>query len=304
MNIANRRPDRPIIVGVDGSDGANEAIAWGTAEAVRRDLDLELVLGAPPPPRVALPDGRLMRWDKAAMDRAHRRILDDAAARARSVRPNVRLSARVVHRAGAAALLSAAESASMVVIGSRGMGQVTGLLFGSTGATLVGRAGCPVVIAHPSKQDESDKLPVVLGVDDRPADELVGFALEEAAAREVPMVVLHAWNDILVDPAPGFYPPPLLEWSAIEEHGRLLAERLIGPWRAKFPDVPVDVKIVRDRPGVALVHVSASAQLVVVGSRGGGGLAGLLLGSVSRQVAHYAQCPVAVVRTVHEQDEQ
>ena len=59
--------------------------------------------------------------------------------------------------------------------------------------------------------------------------------------------------------------------------------------------VEIERRVVEDRPAAALVEESRSADLVVVGSRGHGGFAGLLLGSVSQQVAHHAACPVVIV---------
>jgi nucleotide-binding universal stress UspA family protein len=75
----------------------------------------------------------------------------------------------------------------------------------------------------------------------------------------------------------------------------VLAERLAG-WGEKYPDVRVQRVVTRDRPARALVDESRRAQLVVVGSRGRGAAAGLLLGSVSHAVLYRAHCSVAVVR--------
>ena len=72
------------------------------------------------------------------------------------------------------------------------------------------------------------------------------------------------------------------------------AERMAGR-QERYPDVKVDRVVVRDRPRHQLIDWSRQAQLVVVGSRGRGGFAGLLLGSTSRQLAEHAPCPVVVV---------
>jgi nucleotide-binding universal stress UspA family protein len=74
-----------------------------------------------------------------------------------------------------------------------------------------------------------------------------------------------------------------------------LAARLAG-WAEKYPEVEVRRVVERDRPAPALLEQAAGAQLVVVGSRGRGGLAGMLLGSVSHNVLHHSPCPVLVVR--------
>jgi nucleotide-binding universal stress UspA family protein len=94
---------------------------------------------------------------------------------------------------------------------------------------------------------------------------------------------------------------PYVNWDAIgdeekERLGRGLAD-LLARWSDKHPDVPVRRFIAHDRPGRCLVEQSSEAQLVVVGSRGHGELAGLVLGSVSNALVHRARCPVAVVRS-------
>ena len=122
----------------------------------------------------------------------------------------------------------------------------------------------------------------------------VGFGFEAAALRGVPLVAVHTWQDTLVDATMA----PLIDWDVVAAGEReVLAERLAG-WGEKFPDVEVRRLVTRDRPARALVEESGRAQLVVVGSRGRGGLAGMLLGSVSQALLRHAACPVVVARTV------
>jgi nucleotide-binding universal stress UspA family protein len=88
----------------------------------------------------------------------------------------------------------------------------------------------------------------------------------------------------------------LADWDATEgDEQRVLAERLAG-WQEKYPGVEVRRELVRDRPRHALLEWSATAQLVVVGSRGRGGFRGMLLGSTSQALVQHAHCPVLVVR--------
>jgi nucleotide-binding universal stress UspA family protein len=135
----------------------------------------------------------------------------------------------------------------------------------------------------------------MVGIDGSPISEAaLAFAFEAAVARKVPLIAVHAWTDGVLEAAVA----PLLDWDAIEvdEH-RLLAERLAG-WGEKYPDVEVRRVVARDRPAHALIEQATviAAQLVVVGSRGRGSAAGLVLGSVSHAVLHHSPCPVAVVR--------
>jgi nucleotide-binding universal stress UspA family protein len=88
----------------------------------------------------------------------------------------------------------------------------------------------------------------------------------------------------------------MVDVAGVEEQIRVdLAHRLAG-WTQKYPDVPVTQVVARDVPARALVGQSRGAQLVVVGSRGRGNLAGLVLGSVSHAVLQHSHCAVAVVR--------
>lgn len=110
------------------------------------------------------------------------------------------------------------------------------------------------------------------------------MAFDEASHREVALIAMHAWVDVL-DAAPEF------DWRVErEEAHEVLGERLAG-WQERYPDVKVIRKVVKGNPGRWLVEHSGQAQLVVVGSHGRGGFAGMLLGSVSRRVVEAAQTP-------------
>ena len=88
----------------------------------------------------------------------------------------------------------------------------------------------------------------------------------------------------------------LVDWqTAAVRAEEVLAERQAG-WGEKYPDVPVQRLIACGRAGHALLDQAARAQLVVVGCRGHGEIAGLLLDSVSNALVHGADCPVAIVR--------
>jgi nucleotide-binding universal stress UspA family protein len=120
----------------------------------------------------------------------------------------------------------------------------------------------------------------------------VGVALELAAARRVGVRVLRAWKP----PVPRRAVVELgLDPEELATAERVAVREAVEPWREKYPRVPVTINIVGDRPAPALISASRHCQLAVVGSRGRGGFAGLVLGSVSQQLLHHADCPVVVV---------
>jgi nucleotide-binding universal stress UspA family protein len=143
----------------------------------------------------------------------------------------------------------------------------------------------------------------VVGIDGSPAgDKAVAFAFVEAALHEAGLVAVHAWT------IPSARMPAAREASVrntnrpaglAQGEERLLAEVLAGH-RERYPDVTVRQEGVHGGAREALIEESRSARLMVVGARGRGGFAGLLLGSVSQALMHHAHCPVAVVRGVDE----
>jgi nucleotide-binding universal stress UspA family protein len=193
-----------------------------------------------------------------------------------------------------APLVGLSKDAHLVVVGCRGRHALRRIQLGSVSTGLLHHAHCPVAVIHddaPSVLHPS-KLPVVVGIDGSPASELAtAIAFDEASWRGVDLVAAHTWRDADLSAAPS------MEWSAQEAlHNEILAERLAG-WRDRYPDVTVHPRIAWDDPARHLLEESESAQLLVVGSHGRGGFAGMLLGSVSTAVTHAAQIPVIVARS-------
>jgi nucleotide-binding universal stress UspA family protein len=147
-----------------------------------------------------------------------------------------------------------------------------------------------VVIVRDGDQPPGD-APVLVGIDGSPASELATeVAFEEASVRQVELVALHGWRDTSL-----FHYPGLDTESLQTQAEAVLAERLAG-WQERYPDVTVRRVVVAEHPARALVQRAEEAQLVVVGSRGRGGLTGKLLGSVSTGVVHSVRVPVMVAR--------
>lgn len=201
------------------------------------------------------------------------------------MRAEVRFSAPVP------TLAEASKKAEMVVVGDRGAGRVERALLGSVARGLLHHAHGPVAVIHAAGGQLPDAGPVVVGVDGSPAsEEAVKLAFDEASRRGAELVAVHAWYDLAA-------PPSIAQhWlDRVESAEEVLAERLAG-WRDQYPDVTVRRRVVCDQPAKAMLEEARGAQLVIVGSHGRGGFKGMLLGSVSSEIAQSATVPVIVVR--------
>lgn len=288
-----RKSSPPVVVGVDGSSSALDATRWAAREAARRGTSVRLISAFTWFDSRHIGEPGLGGHHRAAMAESTRDAVSAAAGTAAEAAPGIEITEQVLDGFPVPLLVDASRAAELVVIGDRGLGGFASLLVGSVAIGLAGRAWCPVVVVRGERT--SDAGPVVVGVDGSPISEAaLAFAFEAAAAREVPLIAVHAWTDSVLAAAVA----PLVDWDAVEAEARaLLAERLAG-WGEKYPDVVVRRVVVRDRPAHALIEqaTGAEAQLVVVGSHGRGSAAGLVLGSASHAVLHHSPCPVAVVR--------
>jgi nucleotide-binding universal stress UspA family protein len=152
---------------------------------------------------------------------------------------------------------------------------------------------CPVVVARPTNRAGSSRI--VVGVDGSGgSDAAVEFACLRAEVTGEDVVLIHGWHDAsATGTTRGDVPRRFVERIA-EEETRLATTAAKA--HADHPDVRIEAEAIPVAGWRALADASAYASLVVVGSRGRGAFTGMLLGSVSQQVAQHAQCPVAIVR--------
>jgi nucleotide-binding universal stress UspA family protein len=293
--MSSRNARLGIVVGIDDSPAAKLAVQWAARDAELRSIPLTLVYAISPEvatwPNVRLPAG-LARWH-----RDHgRRLVDDAikvVEQASQHAGPAEVHTEILPSAAVPTLVDLSKDAELLVIGAQGSGRWPGRLLGSVSSGLLRYAHCSVAIVHDEDPlvPHASNAPVLVGIDGSSASEsATALAFDEASRRNVGLVALHAYSDADVSEWPG------IDWpanqSAAEE---VLAERLAG-WQEQYPDVHVDRTVVCDKPARQLVQKSPDAQLVVVGSRGRGGFAGMLVGSVGETVAQMARIPVIVAR--------
>ncbi|MFL1377051.1 MULTISPECIES: universal stress protein [unclassified Nocardiopsis] len=300
-----------IVLGVDGSGHADAALEWAVAEATRTGRPLDIVF-ALPMPLVVMSEGPSRPSATQELIAHGEQVLGAAADRVRGLAPGTRVEVFLAMDDPVPALLERAGNEDLLVVGSRGLGALRAAVMGSTAIRLAARAHCPVAVVpeSPERTDHTGGVDgvsrpdragrvgrIVVGVDGSEASlPALRFALGRAHEDGSAVTVVHSW-EVSTPFAPealaasGWVPPDeLLE----QRSGELVA--------ALFEEVGdaaegVDVSVVRSRQAAerALLAEAEKADLVVVGSRGRGGLRGLFLGSVSQAVLHGAAIPVVVI---------
>jgi nucleotide-binding universal stress UspA family protein len=140
---------------------------------------------------------------------------------------------------------------------------------------------------------------IVVGVDSSDgAKEALRFAIKEAKLRQAALRVVHSWQYGYIGTAglEGLAPVVGADRDDLQHTAEIVLDATVQEVVPNANGVEIDRRVVEGTPASVLVEESRHADLLVVGSRGHGGFAGLLLGSVSQQCAHHAACPVVIVR--------
>lgn len=281
-------PTPPVVVGYDASTESKFAVRWASAVARNRNAELVVVTAS----------GRgahEMSWARhrtgisQSMVSQAQEIAEEGATLARSF-GELTVHAKAVGQGALATLVEESQTAQLIIVGDTSRGRLETALVGSTAYSLAQHAHCPVVITKSRESIlPSTELPSVVGVD---GSEHSLVALNQAASWAQkfgnPLRVVVAWSS---KSSLGSQAAADAEQEA-EDIGAEVSTR-VGE---KYPDVQLDVVVREGRPADILAQESEQASLLVVGARGLGDFASLLIGSVSREVVHKAACPVYVIR--------
>ncbi|HBD22485.1 MULTISPECIES: universal stress protein [Dietzia] len=274
----------PVVCGYDGSRDARRAVAWAAAWARDHGTSLEVISAD----RAV---GRVVAFDETARANVEGAMRDQLA----DLTADVPTTHRVIADSPVSALVGVGRDASAIVVGSRGLTAREDFAMGSTSAGVVEHATCPVLVITPRTPESPTGGPVVLAADGSAAsDPAVAFAFAEAERRGVTLRAVHS-VEVPRLPGTSLFDLDQLAESVLAEDEKDILDSL-APHEARHPEVSVELILVVGEPAVTVADEATGASLLVTGSRGHGGFAGLLLGSVSRRLLQTAPCAVAVVR--------
>lgn len=304
---------RTVIAAVDGTAESLAGAEWAADEAGRRGLPLHILHvwqdWSTPYAHAPLTGAATSPGAATVTQHWAERIPREASELLQKRHPGLAISVEQVLGNPVDVLLSAAEKAEILVLGSRGLSTLSGFLAGSVSLPVIARATRPVVVVRAGERLEEELLPrpaagtpaagryreVVLGLGlTRPCEEVIEYAFEAAASRAAALRVVHGWN---LPPVFGYDPAAVdpkhgAELGLIEEGA--LADAL-RPWKDTFPNVGVTEQSVVGRLADHLVEASKGASLLVVGRRIRRTPTAIRTGPVTHAVLHHATCPVAVV---------
>jgi len=286
-----------VVVGYDGSAEAVAAVRWAARLAARLGLPLQVVhvwglagqLDVPP-----------LSTASAYVREGAQEVTDEGRTVAQETAPGLEVTAVLVDGPPAQALVDRAAGATYLVVGRQGTGRLSGILMGSVALGAVQHAGCPVVVVPRTQLEPVTTGRVVVGVDGSPASlGAVVAAAEYAVTAGARLVVVSAWRS----PVHG---RSLASW--LREHpevdpddlardtARRAQEPALELLAEQFAELEVDAVVEQGQAAHVLARHAERADLLVVGTRGRGGIAGLVLGSVSQWLVARAACPVLVSR--------
>ncbi len=283
-----------VIVGYDGSKRARSAVRWAAhyAQLSQRPLTIVRVRPVHPvPTRTGIYRAMQQGVDfSARVNEIATRQLAEARDAVLANAPDLEVGTELITGDSAGALVELSDTAHAVVVGRTGASGISGALLGGTAAGVIHHAqGNVIVVPHGVKRVGDG--PILLGVDDADDAETVArAAVGEAAKLQRPLLAVHCVD---LDAALGVEATSL----QLRDESSFVTDYLDRLERLTEGADKLDTRIVTGRAERVLTKLSDEGSLLVVGNRGRGGFAGLLLGSVARALVAHAHCPILVTRT-------
>lgn len=265
----------PVIVGVDGSRAAANASRWAIDEAISRKVPLRIVHVIDLEEQPAAP------YDAFRLDVEYAEMaLRGAAAAVHAVGKPVSTETDILWGAVDTTLVKESTAASMICLGSVGIGAVAARLLGSTAMTVAVNAHCPVAVIRSSADRPAAATGWIIAAigHDLDDDKVLQYAMSEARIRQAPVLAVGVWRDEFGD-------------TPYEQ-----VERRLDEWRQRFPDVHTHP--VATRAGVARFlaeNRDEAVSLAVVGSRDVDQLA-RIVGPHRWSILPHGECSVLIVR--------
>ncbi len=289
-----------ILVGADGSTESLAAVAWAADRALRTGARLHIICTyALASYSAAALDGGYAVLDDEALRQGAQQVVDEAVTHARQ-RGDVRVSGSVEPGDPAAVLVEMSREVSLVVVGSRGGGGFADRLLGTVSSALPAHAKCPVVVV-PRRTSGKAFTPVeriVVGTDGSDvASSALRTAIDEAQVWGANLTVVSA---IPIASGGGMmsWLPTSVDRDALFKEVRQGLDNAIAS-ALDGRDLKVARHALDGNAASLLIEFSTAVDLLVVGTRGRGGFAGVLLGSTSQMVLGHSTCPVMIVPSTH-----
>ena len=263
----------PVVVGVDGSDAAINAAKWAIDEAISRDVPLRIVhvTHIEGQPDASEDDFRLdVQYAESS--------LRAATAAVEATGKPVKIETEILWGSPDTALINESRDASMMCVGSVGIGAMASKMWGSTAASLAEKAYCPVaIIRSPHNVPASWPDWIVVAVQGHADESVIEHAMNEARLRHAPVLAVGVWE---------------------EDFGEIRYDELdrrIENWAQLYPDV--HVKPVATRAGITRFladNKDESVQLTVVGDADAADVV-RIIGPRSRPLVAHGDCSVLVI---------
>jgi nucleotide-binding universal stress UspA family protein len=291
---------RPILVGLDGSENSESAMWWAVDIAVESKRSLRLLTCYALPALIGMGVSAGYVGPMLSSEEHHRTALDLMKSKVLKTHPELEIEMFLDQGSPVLALLKAATDASMIVIGTKGVGSGHALLMGSVSYAIAHRAECPVVLV-PETAKRTSTGRVVVGIDSsKGALDAADWALHFAEDMHRNLELISAWHYPYSAMSPEF---GVMSGPDIDELRLAMlrdARKLVNRVKKHLSEdegsrVSISAEVIEGSAADALVEHTTPQDILVVGSKSHSLIASVLLGSTAVGVAHRSKCPVVIV---------